>query len=37
MADLVLLLAQATGEQSGHFRFVFYNENSHTLYREGEV
>lgn len=36
MADLVLLLAKAAGEQSGHFRFVFYDEDSHTRYPRGE-
>jgi len=33
VADLVLLLAKAAREQVSHFRFVFYNEDSHTLYR----
>jgi len=36
MADLILLLAKAAGKQSGHFRFVFYDEDSHTQYPSGK-
>jgi hypothetical protein len=36
VADLILLLAKAAGEQNGHFRFVFYDEDSHTLYPSGK-